>query len=276
MYTKDTYKYGRFIANMKASNALGTASAFLLYNLEDFDEDQDVFENWNSMTIVPSLGQSEERSTLYTKMSKEYLGEEWKAYEDFTMDDEYHKYEIEWTPTYLAYKLDGVEIRRKEGVDGLDREQNLAMTILALEQGEGKEESAGFDASKMPYYTDVDYVEVYHYDASEDSFWLNFRDDFDSYNERWAAVDDITWEGKASTYKQENAYVKNGHLQLKLDKNVDYHGDDDHHDDEDFHVLPAPKDGTLDAAIEKATRVGVVMVRQYLDHFSSSMSHALH
>jgi len=70
MYTKDTYKYGRFIANMKASNALGTASAFLLYNLEDFDEDQDVFENWNSMTIVPSLGQSEEGSTLYTKMSK--------------------------------------------------------------------------------------------------------------------------------------------------------------------------------------------------------------
>jgi len=74
---------------------------------------------------------------------------------------------------------------------------------------------------------------------------------------------------------------------LKLDRNPDYHGDDDDHDDdgehsgddshedEDFHVLPAPKDGTLDAAIEKATRVGVVMVRQYLEHFSSSMSHVL-
>jgi len=196
------------------------------------------------------------------------------------MDEEYHKYEIEWTPKYLSYKIDGVEIRRKEGVDGLDREQNLAMTILALKDDDG-EAGEGFDASGMPYYTDVDYVEVYRYDSNGE-FKLNFRDDFDSYNERWAALDNITWEDKASTYKQENAYIKNGHLQLKLEQNYDYHGDDDgehsgddSHDDEDFHVLPAPKDGTLDAAIEKATRVGVVMVRQYLEHFSSSMSHVL-
>merc|ERR1712223_1809931 len=110
-------------------------------------------------------------------------------------------------------------------------------------------------------------------------------------------------EGMDSTFKKENAFVSDGRLFLKLDKNADYHGDDgdyhsddgdqhgddgdqhgdddgehsgdDSHNDEDFHVLPAPKDGTLDAAIEKATRVGVVMVRQYLDHFASSMSHHL-
>merc|ERR1712241_836007 len=68
-YTKDTYKYGRFIASMKASRALGTGSAFFLYNLEDFHDDQDVFENWNSMAIVPSLEQNVSGSTLYTKMS---------------------------------------------------------------------------------------------------------------------------------------------------------------------------------------------------------------
>jgi len=36
-----------------------------------------------------------------------------------------------------------VEIRRKEGVDGLDREQNLAVTILALKDEAGE----GFDYS---------------------------------------------------------------------------------------------------------------------------------
>merc|ERR1711974_465711 len=97
---------------------------------------------------------------------------------------------------------------------------------------------------------------------------------------RWASSDNITWEGKDSTLKKENAYVRDGRLYLRMDKNTDYHGDDGDHSgddsqDEDLHVLPAPKDGTLDAAIEKATRVGVVMVRQYLDHFSSSMSHHL-
>jgi len=96
-----------------------------------------------------------------------------------------------------------VEIRRKEGVEGLDWEQNLAITILALPDEEG-EAGEGFDASEMPYYTDVDYVEVYRYESNGE-FKLDFRDDFYSYNERWAAVDNITWEGKSSTYKQENA-----------------------------------------------------------------------
>jgi len=117
---------------------------------------------------------------------------------------------------------------------------------------------------------------------------LHFRDDFDTYDQnRWVSADNKTWDGMDSTFKKENAYVSDGRLFLRLDKNNDYpkdedeqSGDDDEHSgddshDEDFHVLPAPKDGTLDAAIEKATRVGVVMVRQYLDHFSSSMSHHL-
>merc|ERR1712223_2135426 len=132
-----------------------------------------------------------------------------------------------------------------------------------------------------PYYTDVDYVEVHRYDAETKTVLLNFRDDFDTWDQnRWASSDNKTWEGKDSTLKKENAYVRDGRPYLRMDKNNDYPSDDDEHSgddshDEDFHVLPAPKDGTLDAAIEKATRVGVVMVRQYLDHFSSSMSHHL-
>merc|ERR1712156_1351850 len=111
---------------------------------------------------------------------------------------------------------------------------------------------------------------------------MGFRDDFDTYDQnRWVSADNKTWDGMDSTFKKENAYVSDGRLFLRLDKNNDYPFDDDDqsgddsHDDEGFHVLPAPKDGTLDAAIEKATRVGVVMVRQYLDPSSSSMSHHL-
>lgn len=61
------------------------------------------------------------------------------------------------------------------------------------------------------------------------------------------------------------------------------HSDDDSHDDshEDsdeeygFHVLPSPKHHTLDMAIEKATRVGVTMVRMQLETFSNTMAHYL-
>merc|ERR1712038_2137809 len=285
LYSKATYKYGRFVASMKASQALGSASAFALYDLESFADDQDVFNNWNAMAIVPSLAHNEETSAFYSRMTKE-LKEEWEPYMDFTLDDNYHKFEIEWTPERLVYKIDNNVIRTKEGVEALDKGLNLVMSTSVLdEDGAG----AGWDDTEAPYYTDVDYVEVHRYDEGTKTFLLNFRDDFDTYDQnRWASSDNKTWEGKDSTLKKENAYVRDGRLYLRMDKNNDYpvddgdhNGDDDEqsgddsHDDEDFHVLPAPKDGTLDAAIEKATRVGVVMVRQYLDHFSSSMSHHL-
>ena len=38
--------------------------------------------------------------------------------------------------------------------------------------------------------------------------------------------------------------------------------------DADWQVLPAPEPDSLDAAIEKTVRVGVTMVRSYLDDFS--------
>merc|ERR1712051_102877 len=275
--SKEAYKYGRFVASMKASKAMGSASAFALYDLESFSNDQNVFDNWNSFATVPSLVHNEEESVLYSKMSRS-IGEEWKAYKDFTLDDNYHKFEIEWTPDHLVYKIDDIEIRRKEGVEALDKGLNLIMSICALD---GEDTGAGRDDTEA-HYNDFDYVEVYHYDAGEDSFWLNFRDDFDTYDQnRWVSADNKTWEGMDSNFKKENVEVKDGRLHLRLDKNADYHGDDDDHsgddshDDEDFHVLPAPKDGTLDAAIEKATRVGVVMVRQYLDNFASGMAHVL-
>jgi len=44
------------------------------------------------------------------------------------------------------------------------------------------------------------------------------------------------------------------------------------HTEPDFHVLPSPKSGTLDSAIEKTSRVLVSMVRTELQNFSQTMS----
>jgi len=167
LYSKGTYKYGRFVASIKASQALGTATAFALYDLESFTNDQDVFSNWNAMAIVPSLEHSdEETSAFYSRMNKE-LKEDWAPYMDFTLDDNYHRFEIEWTPKHLVYKLDNKVIRTKEGVEALDRGLNLVMSTSVLdEDGAG----AGWDDKEAPYYTDVDYVEVYHYDVGNETF----------------------------------------------------------------------------------------------------------
>jgi hypothetical protein len=171
------------------------------------------------------------------------------------------------------------------------------MSILAL-QGE---DHGNVDPEELPVYTAFDYVEVYSYDEANDNFNLKFREDFNSaeynsYLERWHYVTDYTWDAINSNQVQENVSFDGEALVLKLDKNPNYGHHDDHDDDkdeksddedsdhddhesdsehEDFHVLPAPKEGTLDRAIENATRVAVTMVRTYLDDFSENMGHYL-
>jgi hypothetical protein len=86
----------------------------------------------------------------------------------------------------------------------------------------------------------------------------------------------------SSTFKADNTSVKDGRLTLKVhraDAESDDESDDESSSDEsdddgegDFHVLPAPKSGTLGRAIEKATRVGVTMIRTFLEDFSENMS----
>merc|ERR1719510_721538 len=209
-------------------------------------------------------------------------------------------FEIEWTPNRLTYIIDDKVIRGADtGAGELDKELSLVMSICTLNSDVA---GLGWDETQVPYYTDVDYVEVYRYDEAEREFKLNFRDDFTNMDpERWTVADDKTWEAMDSIFKKENASVEGGRLRLKLDRNADYNSDggdggdgndggdgddgvdgndgddsgDDSQDDKDFHVIPPPKDGTLEASIEKATRVGVVMVREYLDYFSTSMGQHL-
>jgi len=44
--------------------------------------------------------------------------------------------------------------------------------------------------------------------------------------------DDKTWEGKSSTFKEENAYTEGGKLVLRVDKNEDQSDDESDGSDE--------------------------------------------
>jgi len=105
------FKYGRFETEMKASSEKGTESIFALVN-DDMFQFQ---EEWNSINIVPSL--SRKHSIVNSNMSVKMVDEEMNTWHHdniaFT-EDIWHTYLIEWTPDYLSYSVDGIEIRRRE------------------------------------------------------------------------------------------------------------------------------------------------------------------
>ena len=96
---------------MKASSAKGTESIFALVN-DDMFQFQ---EEWNSINIVPSM--SRKNSIVNSNMSVQMVDEEMNTWHHdniaFT-EDIWHTYLIEWTPDYLSYSVDGIEIRRRE------------------------------------------------------------------------------------------------------------------------------------------------------------------
>ena len=63
----------------------------------------------NGFEMAPEYG-----PPFWTIMSWDMLEEGWEPHEDVEVDEEYHTYEIEWTPTYLSFSVDGEEIRRRE------------------------------------------------------------------------------------------------------------------------------------------------------------------
>ena len=100
------------------------------------------------------------------------------------MADDWHTYELAWTPKYISFSIDGVERRRmnahdNEAVNFMHKAQSLRMNFWTPTFHSW---GAGFDPADMPWYVLYDYVEVYNYDPYTNSFHLDWRDDFNRFD----------------------------------------------------------------------------------------------
>ena len=105
----EKFTYGKFITRMKAPNKLGTVSSFFTYwNGPDFN-----VGGWNELDveIVPSVAENPfSMNIIYgdgheKRESHDYV-------HGFDPADDWHIYELVWTPEYVAWSLDGKEVRR--------------------------------------------------------------------------------------------------------------------------------------------------------------------
>ena len=181
--TTGTFKYGRFVTRMKSENRNGTVASFFTYwTGPDWSVGQ-----WNEIDveIVPSVQQSLGASPFSTNLiygsGSNYNLQE-QSYQGYNSDfSQFHTYEIEWTPDYISWKVDGVQVRKSNstesaGVRFMDKNQVIMMNFWTPCWSPWGD---NLDDSSMPWYVEYDYVETYDYDVSSNTFNLRFRDDFD-------------------------------------------------------------------------------------------------
>jgi endo-1,3-1,4-beta-glycanase ExoK len=130
-----------------------------------------------------------------------------------SLADGYHTYALEWTPDYVAWELDGSEIRRvtSSQVADLTNPQSLRFNIWAANIVEWV---GDFDTSVLPQYQYVNWISYSRYEDGQ--FVHEWTDDFNSLDTaRWGRAN-WTFAENLVDFDPNNVVVTDGTLVLAL------------------------------------------------------------
>ena len=227
----EKFKYGRFEARMKMAAISGSVSSMFLNYDNSWMKGE---EPWNEIDIeVLGKDPNSWQSNILTREANPSINaltaSESKPLHAFGFDatQDFHLYSIIWTPEYVAWEIDSVEVRRD--TLGMSRGKHADADQVAFLT---EEETLRFNlwVSKTPSWTgkwnngiglpveqQIDYVRVYAYDPATKGFTLSWQDDFDGEDidpNRWTAGD---WEMERVMYRQSNIVVEQGVCRIILD-----------------------------------------------------------
>ncbi len=207
--TNATYRYGRFEVRLKSASGSGLLSSFFT-----FYDGGGLPANWNEIDIE-ILGRYADQ-VQYNVISPGQINHVQSKTLWFNPHQAFHTYTIDWTPDYVAWGVDGMELYRQYGehIAQIERFQKIMMNIWppAYPDWVGT-----LDPNILPRFAFYDWVSYYRYTpGSRQRFTLEWRDDFDRWDTaRWAKATH-TWDGNNSNFIPENAVFQDGYLILCL------------------------------------------------------------
>lgn len=211
LYTGQSYPFGRFEARIQFAPGDGVVSSFFLW--KDGSEKSGTF--WNELDFE-KLGADCHLQTnaIYGNPSTEHSQ---TAALSTSLCDQFHTYGYEWTPDYISWLVDGVEIRREAGDTATAYAQNATTGMqVRFNIWPGDATFGGnFDPSILPVYEYVNWVQYSAY--SNGAFEFKWRQDFNSTSVpngwltgNWASPKNL------STHSPKNVGFANGNVVIAL------------------------------------------------------------
>jgi beta-glucanase (GH16 family) len=229
----DQFKYGRFEARMKMVSIPGSVSSMFLYYDDSWRKED---EPWNEIDIeVLGKGGTMWQSNIITREAdpsiKANTSSESKPLHEFGFDatQDFHLFAIVWTPEYVAWEIDSVEIRRdtlgmergthadKDQVAFLTENQSLRFNLWASKSVGWVGKFTGEELAAGPQEQVIDYVRVYAYDAATKGFTQLWQDDFEgtALSDHWNVGN---WEMEKVELSPFNVVVEGGFCKLRLSR----------------------------------------------------------
>ena len=213
--TIETYTYGRFEVRMKSVQREGMLSSFFTYHEITSTDD------WNEIDIE-ILGRYEDDIQFnpitrgQTNHVSHYSG-------SFNPALDFHTYAFEWTPTYVAWFVDGKEAHRLTGpdIEGLNLPQKIMMNVWIPQYPTW---AGQWNDKVLPAFAYYDWVQYSSFtpdsgtSGTDNNFTVQWKDDFDTWDQsRWQKASH-TWGGNACDFVPDNAVIQDGMLILCLTK----------------------------------------------------------
>ena len=173
LYTSSPYGYGRFEARVRFTAGDGVVSAFFLW--KDGSEQPGTF--WNELDYEKIGADCKlQTNALYGNPSASHTQQPTVSTD---LCSSFHVYAYEWTADYIAWSLDGTEVRRETGDIAAAYAQNAtAGMAVHFNLWPGDATFGGnFDPSILPVHQYVDWVQFSSY--ANGAFTLAWREDFD-------------------------------------------------------------------------------------------------
>lgn len=219
LYSLDEWMYGKYEARMMMGATSGTVSSMFLYANGSEKTDGRPWVEIDIEVLGKNPG-SFQSNIITGKAGAQVTSEKHHSVNPATTAA-FHTYGLEWTPDYVRWTLDGVEVRKDVGgqVANLTKAQGIRFNLWS---SESEAWVGSFNENNLPIFQFINWVKRYKYTPGQgpngSDFTLDWTDDFDTFDgSRWGKGD-WTFEGNRVDLTDKNIYSKEGMLILALTK----------------------------------------------------------
>ncbi len=209
--TKEAFLYGRFEVRLKSANTEGILSSFFTYaEITSTSE-------WNEIDIeVLGRYPDDVQFNTITPGQTNHVKSQPVTFNPHT---DYHTYAFEWTPAYVAWFIDDVEVARQTGahIFTLTRAQKLMMNVWIPTYPDWV---GPFYSASLPAFAYYDWISVYTYTPGQgnygtgNNFTLKFKDELNSWDTTIWEKATHTFGGNDVDFIHDNIVFENGKMIL--------------------------------------------------------------
>lgn len=209
LYRTDSYFYGRFEARLQFAPGEGVVSSFFLWK-----NGSSSTTSWNELDFEKVNATCRLQTNIWTGTGTQSSEFDTPA---FGICDGYHTYAFEWTPDYIAWFIDGTQIRKVTGASVDDYTQNASQGMtMHFNVWVGNANFGGtLDPSILPVNEYISWAQYSSY--ANGAFQPQWREEFDGATmpTGWAAGN---WASayNLSTHNPANVNFVNGIAVLSM------------------------------------------------------------